>query len=449
MTHNLTEGSVTPLLIKFTIPLVLGNLFQLTYNAVDSIIVGKFVGKEALAAVGSCNPVTTLVILFLNGLCIGAGILMGTSYGAGDTDTLERQVSTTMLAGTLFSVLASIICIILARPILKLLQVDITIRDMAVDYLRIIFAGLVFTFLYNFISATLRALGDSKTPLLFLIASSVINVLGDLVLVIVFRMGSRGCAISTVISELLCCLGCALYIRLKIPALDLGRRWFVFDRRQLGPTIRYGWASAMQQGTVQLGKIGVQAIVNTMGVAIPAAFTAAARLDDFTYTPQQNIAHAMTSFMAQNRGAGRTDRMREGFKKGMLLELVYSILIMAVCYIFAEPLMRLFSNDISVIGHGVAYLKLISLMYLFPALTNGIQGYFRGIGRLRITFTASLINMSLRVITAALLIFRFSAGIEALPFSYLAGWVGMLVLEVPILIKEMISSGININPKSR
>ena len=182
MTKDLTTGKIMPILVKFTVPLVLGNLFQLTYNAVDSIIVGHFVGKEALAAVGICNPVSTLMILFLNGLCMGASILMGIQYGARDYKTLHRQISTTMLSGVVFSVFLTLICVIFAVPILQLLQVDPSILEMTKEYLRIIFWGLVFTFLYNFFSSTLRALGDSSSPLYFLIISAVLNVFSELFL---------------------------------------------------------------------------------------------------------------------------------------------------------------------------------------------------------------------------------------------------------------------------
>lgn len=435
MTKDLTTGKIMPILVKFTIPLVLGNLFQLTYNAVDSIIVGHFVGKEALAAVGICNPITTLMILFLNGLCMGAAILMGMQYGAKDYDTLHRQISTTMLSGVVFSVTLTVLCVIFAVPMLKLIQVDPSIMDLTAEYLRIIFWGLMFTFLYNFFSSTLRALGDSNSPLYFLIISAVLNVFGDLFFVIVLKDGSRGCAISTVLSEALCSLFCVIYIQKKVPLLRLGKKWLVFDSRLLKKTIAFGWASAMQQATVQLGKIGNQAIVNTMGVSVSAAFAVVNRIDDFAYTPEQNIAHAMTALMAQNKGAGKIDRMKEGFRCGIILETIYGILIFIICFALARPLMMMFVKDEEVIGHGVTYLHLISVMYLLPALTNGIQGFFRGIGDLKITLISSFINMALRVLAAAPLVLIWKMGIEALPYSYLAGWIGMLVAETPLLLK--------------
>ena len=320
MTKDMTSGAITPLLIKFTIPLVLGNLFQLTYNAADSIIVGKFVGEDALAAVGTSNPLMTLAILFINGMCLGAGILVSTAFGAGDTQLVERQVSTTAIAGTAFSLTFSALCVLLADPLLRLLQVPTAILPIAVNYLRIVFAGLIFTFFYNFLAATMRALGDSKSALYFLMISAVLNIGGDLFFVEALGWGSEGCALSTVLSEAACCLLCVVYIRYKVPVLQLGRRWLVYDGKLLRKTVSYGWASAMQQATVQLGKIAVQAIVNTMGVNAMAAFTAASRIDDFAYTPQQNIGHAMTTLMAQNRGAGKADRVRQGYHCGMRID---------------------------------------------------------------------------------------------------------------------------------
>ena len=358
MAKDLTQGRIMPMLIKFTIPLILGNIFQLTYNAVDSIIVGRFVGKEALAAVGICNPITTLIILFLNGLCMGASILMGNYFGGKKMDTLSRQISTTMISGMIFSLALTLIAIVFTRPILMLVQVDRSIMTLTTQYLRIIMLGLIFTFLYNFFSSTLRALGDSATPLYFLIISAVLNVFGDLFFVVILKTGSNGCAVATVVSEALCCVFCMIYIKFKVPILCLGKKWLVFDRSLLKKTISYGWASAMQQATVQLGKIGIQAIINTMGVSVSAAFAVVNRIDDYAYTPEQNIAHGMTAMMAQNKGAGRDDRVIKGFKAGIILEIIYGIFIFFVCFVFAGPLMKklgyptIFCNELIVAEDG-------------------------------------------------------------------------------------------------
>ena len=437
MTNDMTKGAITPLLIRFTIPLVLGNLFQLTYNAADSIIVGKFVGEEALAAVGTSNPLMTLAILFINGICLGAGILVSTAFGAGDTELVERQVSTTAIAGTVFSLAFSALCVILATPLLQLMQVPADILPIAASYLRIVFAGLIFTFFYNFLAATMRALGDSKSALYFLMISSVLNIGGDLFFVQVLNWGSNGCALSTVVSEALCCVLCVLYIRWKVPILQLGRRWLVFDGKLLRKTVSYGWASAMQQATVQLGKIAVQAIVNTMGVNAMAAFTAASRIDDFAYTPQQNIGHAMTTLMAQNHGAGKKERVRQGFFCGLRIELIYGFCLMAVCLLFARPIISLFVDDPAVIDLGVKFLRCASFFYLMPGVTNGIQGGFRGLGDLKITLNSSMLNMGFRVAAAAVLVLVLKVDLQIMPVSYGIGWLSMLVYELPLLIRYM------------
>lgn len=436
MTKDLTQGKITPLLVKFTIPLLFGNIFQLMYNSVDSIIVGQLVGKEALAAVGTSNPLMTLAILFVNGMCIGASILMGTQYGAKKMDVLKRQISTTMIAGIVFSVAVTLFCILFARPLLLLIRVQEEVLPLAVSYLRIVFLGFIFTFIYNFFACTLRALGDSTTPLYFLVASSVLNIIGDLFFVAVLRWGSMGCAVATVVSEAVCCMLCIIYIKRKVPELNLGKAWFVFDGTLLKQTILYGWTSAMQQGTVQLGKIGVQAIANTMGVSVMAAYTIVNRIDDFACLPEQNIAHSMTSFMAQNSGAGKKDRVRKGFWGGMKIELVYGMIIFLVCFFFAEPVVRLFVRDTDVVKEGVTYLELISFMYLLPAVTNGIQGYFRGIGDLKITLISSMVNMGVRVLAAFVFVFGFAMKVETFPFACLAGWIAMLITEVPLLVRS-------------
>lgn len=436
MTNDMTKGKIFPILIKFTVPLVLGNLLQLTYNAVDSIIVGQYVGKDALAAVGTSNPLFTLIILFVQGICLGAGILVGTLYGAKDYKTLQREVSTAMISGVVFSLVLTAISLAAAPVLLAILQVGLAIRPEAVAYLRILMCGLVFNFIYNFFASTLRAMGDSKSPLYFLGISALINIVGDLIFVVVFSMGTIGCAVSTVLSEALSCLLCWEYIKKKIPVLNLSKQWFVFDKDLLKEIIQYGFVSALQQSTVQFGKLGIQGIVNTMGVTATAAFTAINRVDDYAYIPEQNIGHAMTSVMAQNRGAGEYKRVRVAFRVGMIIELIYGAALGIFLLLFANPVMCLFTQDEATILLGEQYLHLIARMYVVPAVTNGIQGYFRGMGDLKITLWSSLVNMGARVLACILLVFVCKMGIIALPWSYLIGWVAMMLYEFPFLMRR-------------
>lgn len=436
---DMTHGKIVMPLISFTIPLILGNLFQLTYNAADSIIVGKFVGEEALAAVGTSTPIMNIAILLISGLCMGASVLMSAQYGAGDYGLLSRQISTTMWAGCAFSAVFSVLTIALASPVLRLIRVPEEIIPAAAAYLRIVFLGIVFTFLYNFLANTMRALGDSKTPLYFLVASAVLNVLGDLLFVAVFKWGVMGSAAATVVSEALCCCLCAWYIRKRIPLLCLGRKWLVFDRTLLGRTISYGSTSAMQQVCLQVGKVIIQSVVNTQGVTVMAAFTAVSRVDDFAYTPQQNIGHAMTTFIAQNKGACREDRIRKGFGCGLLIEAAYSVFLLAVILCGAPAIMGLFADrgEAEVISLGVSYLQLIALMYLLPGFTNGIQGFFRGIGDMKVTLYSTFMNMAGRVAAVVVMIRFLSMDFSSLAWANMAGWIVMLLFEVPLLVKQL------------
>lgn len=436
MATDMTEGRIIPQLTEFTIPLVLGNLFQLTYNAADSVIVGKFVGDDALAAVGTAGPVMNMVILFISGMCMGAGILMSTQYGAKKYTQLERQISTTMQGGLVFSAVVALMLIIFSYPLLNLLQVPAGIIHSAVLYLRIVFVGLIFTFIYNFFSNTLRALGDSKVPLYFLIISAFFNVGFDMVLVVVLKQGVLGSAVATVLSEALCCLFCMIYIKKKTPILCLGKKWKVFDASILLRTFNYGITSALQQMCIQLGKICVQTVVNVQGVAFIAAFTAINRVDDFAMMPQQNISHAATTFMAQNKGAGNISRMKRGFLSSIILQVIYTSVIAIFVFTFSRQIMQLFVSDGSekVISLGVSYLRLIAFMYFMPSATNTIQGFFRGLGDLKVTLISTILNMSARFLAAWMMIHITGRGFECLAWASFAGWIAMLSFQVPMML---------------
>ena len=439
MTNNMTRGRILPQLISFTIPLVLGNLFQLTYNAADSMIVGRYLGGQALAAVGTAGPIMNLAILFISGMCMGAGILMSTQYGAKQQDVLERQISTTLLSGLVFSFFVTLSMMVLAKPVLTLIRVPEEILDSACGYLRIIFTGFLFTFAYNFFSSTLRALGDSKASLYFLVISSVFNIAGDLLFVAVFRWGVNGSALATVLSQMICCLCCMIYIQKKVPLLRLGKRWLIFDKCLLSRTFSFGITSALQLMCVQLGKVCVQSMVNMQGIAFMAAFTAVNRIDDFALTPQQNIAHAATTFMAQNKGAGQEKRMKQGFFCGVLVELCYTAAVGSCVFLFAEPIMKLFLPEESaeVIVLGVTYLHLISFLYLLSGSGNIVQGFFRGIGDLKVTLISSLLNISVRVIAVFFMLQVSNGGFGCLAWACCFGWISMNLLEIPLLIKKI------------
>ncbi len=440
MAKDMTKGRILPQLTAFAVPLILGNLFQIMYNAADSIIVGQFVGDDALAAVGTAGPIMNMAILFISGMCMGAGILMSTLYGAKNMEKLEKQISTTLIGGLLFSLLISAVMILLARPVLLLINAPDEIIGSAVIYLRVIFLGLIFTFIYNFLANTLRALGDSRTPLYFLIISAVLNIIGDLFFVVALDWGVGGSAVSTVLSEALCCVCCAVYVKQRVPILCLGKKWLVFEKPLLWRTFSYGITSALQQMCVQLGKILVQAIINVQGVAFIAAFTAINRVDDLVLSPEHNIAHATTTFLAQNRGAGNVERVKKGYRCGVYMEIAFSLVASIVIYFAATPLMRMFVDEESteVVALGVSYLKIIAFMYIMPGITNIVQGFFRGMGDLKVTLASTIANMGARVIAAYILISVMGKGFSALAWSNFWGWIFMMLFEVPLLVKSLI-----------
>ncbi|MFA9377976.1 MAG: MATE family efflux transporter [Lachnotalea sp.] len=435
MKGNMTQGNIPKHIIGFAVPMIFGNLFQLTYNAVDSIIVGRYAGKEALAAIGTSNPIMNIVIFFIIGICLGASVLMSEFFGAGNIVKLKREISTTMIAGSLFTILITVIGFVSAPLILKLIQTPDEINDMATSYLRIIFMGLIFTFIYNVYASALRSVGDSKTPIYFLITSSVLNGCLDMIFVAGLNKGVIGAGLATVIAESVSSILCIIYVYLKVPLIRLKASEFIFDKELIGKTVSYSWATAMQQTVLQLGKVFIQGAVNPLGVDSIAAFNAVNRVDDFAFIPQQSIAQAMTVFIAQNRGAHQEERIKESFKKTLLIEFGYWLILMVTVLLGSKMVMRLFVTDEAntVVVLGTTYLKYMAFFYILPAATNCIQGFFRGMGIMKITFYATSIQMIFRVLFAYLFI-RF-AGFTGIAYACFGGWIAMLLYEVPVFVK--------------
>lgn len=428
---QMTEGNIAKHLLAYSIPLVLGNMFQLTYNAVDSIIVGRLVGKDALAAVGTANPVMNIVILGISGICIGSSVIMSNAFGAGDLRMLKKEMATTAVFGLYFSLLVAALGILAARPLLQALQVPEQILNAASAYLAIIFLGAPFTYFYNALSAALKSIGDSKTPLLFLAFSSVLNVGLDILFIHGFCWGVHGSAAATVIAQAVSAILCILYVYRRVPLLRVGQKEFVIDRPLLRQTLRYGSVTALQQACQPVGKLLIQGAVNTMGIDAIAGFNAVNRIDDYACLPEQSIANGITTFTAQNRGAKKHARILQGFRVGLTLEAGYWVLICAATWLLKRPLMELFvpAHDVDVIELGCSYLRLMALFYLFPGFTNGFQGFFRGMGNMRITLAGTFIQTSLRVCFVYLLIPR--SGLNGVAMACAIGWSAMLLVEIP------------------
>ena len=429
---DMTTGNITKHLAGYSVPLILGNLFQLTYNAVDSIIAGRFIGKEALAAEGMASPVMNIVILGISGICMGAGVLMSEFFGAKKYEDLKREMSTAVLFGLWFSLAVVALGLIVTPTLLRALHVPEELMEMTTVYLRIIFLGAPFTYFYNALASALKSVGDSKTPLKFLMFSAVLNGVLDLIFIGGLGFGIVCSATTTVIAEAVSALLSIVYIYRKIPLLRLGKGEFRPDRRLLRSTLRFGSVTALQQSCQPIGKLLIQGAVNPLGVDMIAAFNAVNRVDDFAFTPEQSISHGITTFVAQNRGAGRKDRIREGFLKGLRLEFFYWVIICLMITMLKRPIMGLFVTGDSagrIVELGSRYLGIMALFYLFPAFTNGIQGYFRGMGNMNITLVCTFIQTSLRVVFTWLL--APMMGIYGVAIACAIGWSAMLLVEIP------------------
>lgn len=437
MVKDLTKGSIPKHLITFAVPIVLGNLFQLTYNAVDSIVVGKFAGQGALAAVGTANPVMNIVILGVTGICIGASVLMSQFFGAGDEEKLKKEVSTTLVFGGIFSIAMVVLGLLFSKTILRLMKTPDEILDIAGIYLRIIFLGMPFTYLYNAMASAMRSVGDSKTPIQFLAASSVLNIFLDFLFVAIFHWSAVGAGIATVLSQAASSLLCVWYVYRKVPLLQLRPSELKMDKELLKLTLQQGSITALQQSCQPIGKLLIQGKINTLGVSAMAAFNAVNRVDDFAFTPEQSISHAMMTFIAQNRGANQKERVKKGFRDGLIVEFGYWVIICTVILLFRRPIMSLFSSgeDFDMLELGVSYLGLMAFFYLLPAFTNGVQGFFRGMGNMKITLISTIIQISVRVIFVYILV--PSLGITGVAFASFIGWVCMLAAEIPYYFAYM------------
>ena len=424
----MTEGNIFHHLIAYAVPLMLGNVFQLTYNAVDSIIVGRYGGKDALAAVGTSGPVSTIIVLGVSGICMGAGVMMSNFFGQNNMKKLKSEYATTLVSGTIMALLVTALGLIFSRLILRLLQVPEEILADSGMYLRIILCGVPFTFVYNAVSYTLRSLGDSKTATRYLAITCVLNIFLDLIFVAWFRWGVAGAGVATVISQMLSAVLCMDFVRRRIPDLKLSRRDLAVDKALFKETMKYGSVTALQQSCQPIGKLLIQGVINLQGIAAMAAFNAVNRVDDFACIPEQSISHSMTTFVAQNDGAGHKERLREGFRKGIMLEAAYWVLICAVTLLFRTPIMKLFiKDDAETISIGVSYLTLMAFFYLLPGLTNGIQGFFRGMKKMDITLMGTIIQISVRVIVVFVMVPKI--GLDGAAWACFAGWTCMIFAE--------------------
>ena len=434
---DMTEGDAQSHLIRYSIPLILGNLFQLAYNVVDSVIVGQCIGKEALAAEGIAAPVMNIIILGISGVCIGAGVLMSEFFGARQYGELRKALVSFLLPGLFFAAAVVALGALMTPALLTVLQVPGEIRGLTGTYLRIIFLGAPFTYLYNALAAALKSVGDSRTPLRFLMLASILNAVSDIVLIGFLGFGIVCSALTTVFAEAASALLTLLYMQKKIPLLRLRASEWRIDRFYLRRILQMGGVTALQQSVQPVCKLLMQGCVNTLGVDGIAAYNAVTRMDDFACIPAQSISSGITTFLAQNRGAGKTDRMLRGFGSGMRLEGGYAVCICLVTLLCRRGFVSMFvagESSAEIVAIGADYLFYMAFFYFFPAFTNGLQGYFRGVQRMEVTLLCTTLQAGTRCLMTYLLTPRL--GIRGIAFACAIGWSLMLLYEAPCCLAD-------------
>lgn len=425
----MTKGNITRHIIAYAIPMILGNILQLTYNAVDSMIISKYIGATALAAVSTSNPIMTIMILGASGVGMGASIIISRLYGAGEMDKVKREFSTTAIFGLFFSLAVFVAGFILSGAILNLINTPTDVFPEANTYLRIMFVGFLFTFQYNIMSNCLRGIGDSRSPVIFLSISCVINVCLDLLFVAKLNMGVMGAGLATVIAEAVSVLLSVIYIQSQVPLLSLKRRDIKVDRKLLRETVSFGFLTALQQAAQPIGKVFIQSAINAQGIAAMGAFNAVCRVDDFACIPAQSIGSGIMTGTAQNRGAGDYDRVNKTLRNGFIIGLFYFPIILTVTLLFRVPIVKaLTPNDSAeMIAMAVGALGVKAWVFSLATVVNAIQGHFRGMGKMNIVLMSTILQIGIR----AIVVYAWvpSMGIVAEAYGTFIGWAAQTVFE--------------------
>ncbi|MCQ2597454.1 MAG: MATE family efflux transporter [Treponema sp.] len=379
-TLNMTEGNTTSLLIKFSIPMLIGNLFQQLYNIVDSVIVGKLVGADALAAVGVTGPMGFFFFALCNGIGSGGGIVTSQCFGSGDTKDVKSCISNVGYIMVAFPFVVGIAAFFLAGPLLKLLDTPEVIFADALAYLQILCIGLVFVSVYNYVSSMLRALGDSKTPLYFLIFSCILNTVLDVLFVKSFHMGVIGAGVATLIAQFVSGVACLIFAFRTNPFFKLSKSDWKINGEVIRRSVKIGIPLSLQFSLIAISTMALQRVVNAFGAVAVAAFTATSRVEQVIHQPYQTLSAALSTYTGQNFGAKKQDRVLLGYRKGMKLMVLFTILMLLVMQFFGKQITMIFINEAEVIDMGAKSLKITSWFYFFLGLIYVVRGVLNGVG---------------------------------------------------------------------
>lgn len=376
---QMTEGNIVNLLLKFAAPMLVGNLFQQCYNIADSAIVGKMIGADALAAVGATSSVTFLFFALCNGIGNGGGIVTAQSFGAQDEDKIRKSIVNTAYIMLLMPILVGTLAFAISGPILRLLKTPEGIMPDSVLYMRVMCVGVICVSIYNYSASMLRALGDSRTPLYFLIGACVVNIVLD-ILFVKLGMGVFGAGLATVISQLMSGVGCIIFAFKTNEYFKFSKEHLKIDTAIIKQVIKIGVPLSLQFAMISISCMALQRVVNGFGETAVAAFTATSRVEQVIHQPYQTLGASLSTFSGQNYGAHKMDRVRSGYRKGALIMAIYSLLMLPVMQLISGPIMRIFVDELPVIEMGAKALKITSLFYICLGLIYVTRGILNGLG---------------------------------------------------------------------
>ena len=424
-TTDLTEGPILKKLLRFALPLMIGNLLQQLYNIVDTLIVGRYLGENALAAVGSAYTIMVFLTSILCGLCMGSGVYFSVQFGRKAFDAIRQSFFIAFVSIFTVTVLLNLLVYALLDGILVFMRIPASLCPMFRDYLAVIFAGIFATFLYNIFSNLLRAVGNSVVPLLFLAVSTVTNIALDLLFILGFQWGVTGAAAATVIAQYLSGFGMLLYYRffcgeLRVQKAD--RKWNASIFQQI---FRLSAMTCVQQSIMNLGILLVQGLVNSFGTVVMAAFAAGVKIDTLAYSPVQDFGNAFSSFVAQNWGAGKRERLHKGVRTAGAMVLCFCAVISLIVCLFAAPLMTVFvdAGNTAVIAIGVGYLHIEGAFYAGIGILFLLYGYYRAVNRPGMSVVLTVISLGTRVVLAYLLSAVPAVGAVGIWTAIPIGWV--------------------------
>lgn len=435
MAKDLTYGKPISVIFYFSLPMLIGNIFQQLYNIVDSIIVGNFVGSDALAAVGASFPIVFLSVSVASGLSMGASVVISQQFGAKKISDMKTTIFSSLIGLIIIAFIVMFIGAFAAKPLLRLLKTPDNIIIDSSKYLEIYFMGAIFLFLYNTLTAIYNALGDSKSPLIFLICATIINVVLDYTFVVYFEMGVTGVAWATLIAQGISSILSFYFLMKKLKDIKEDKPFKYFEKEAVKKIAKVGIPSMIQQSLVSVSMMAMQGLVNSYGSNFIAGYTAATKIDTIAMMPTMNISNALSTFVAQNIGAGKVKRVKEGYKSALLITFIFCLAITAVVYIFGENLINIFMDsdkNIEVINYGVEYMRVVSVFYIVMGIMFASNSVLRGSGDMQAFLISSLFNLITRVLGAYAL--SKLIGQSAIWWSIPIGWsVGAIIAIIRFL----------------